>query len=94
MVKKLKAIYRTFRSGMHRYKSEGGEGVGKEDFLERYVFFFHNQQGCKIFFSNLENLFLLPLQCRILFPYILVLHDFFPVYGLSLPPFTFLMAHP
>ena len=67
---------------MHHYKCEWGE----EKFLERYVILFHNQQGCKICFPTLRTFFLLPLKCRILFPYILVLHIFFPVYGLPPPP--------
>ena len=61
----------------------GGDG-GKIT-LWKGMLFFSQPAGVQNFFSNLEKRFLLSLQFRIVFSYILVLHDFFPFMDSSPP---------
>ena len=66
------------------------EPSGKE------YYFFHNQQGCHMFCTNLEILFSPSFAMQDSFFYIFFLHNFPPVFGAGAPPppFTFLMVHP
>ena len=96
ITKEIKAIYRTFWSGMHHKKCErggrwGGGGVGLNI---KVCYFFTTSRGARVFFPTLKTfLFFFTLQCRILFFFNFGFAGYFFRFFDS-HPLTFVMVHP
>ena len=92
ITKEIKAIYRTFWSGMHHKKCEGTGGGGLSG---KVCYFFTTSRGARVFFTNLENLsFFFFCNAGFFFMKFWFCRIFFPAnYSVSLPESVGMRSH-